>query len=204
MNTKDQIKAAALHLFNEKGMRNVTLRQVAEHLDRSYGNITYHFKNKGLLITALYLDMLEELEALGAAIRQEKTSLLLSLLKAPQFTYELSLKYLFLYVDFVEIYRSYPDLAQLVNQQNEKRKKVWLKTLQQLQREQLLRTDLNNSDLGYLMELSGAMRTYFFLKISTENRTEPDLKSEYVQSVNQLLKPYLTKAGLKVFRAVER
>ena len=203
MNTKDQIKSAALNLFNKKGIRNVTLREVADHLERSYGNITYHFKNKGLLITAIYLGMLEELEAIGVAIRQDNSSLLTSLLKAPQFTFDLSLKYLFLYVDFVEIYRSYPDLAQLINQQNEKRKKIWLKTLQQLQKEQLLRPDLDDSDLDYLMELSGAMRTYFFLKLSTDILTASSLKSNYVQSVNQLLKPYLTKAGLKVYQSLE-
>ena len=203
MNTKDQIKSAALNLFNKKGIRNVTLREVADHLERSYGNITYHFKNKGLLITAIYLGMLEELAAIGVAIRQDNSSLLTSLLKAPQFTFDLSLKYLFLYVDFVEIYRSYPDLAQLINQQNEKRKKIWLKTLQQLQKEQLLRPDLDDSDLDYLMELSGAMRTYFFLKLSTDILTASSLKSNYVQSVNQLLKPYLTKAGLKVYQSLE-
>ena len=46
MKTKDKIKIKATELFNNKGFKNVTLREVAKALGISYGNVTYHFKTK--------------------------------------------------------------------------------------------------------------------------------------------------------------
>ena len=62
MKTKEKIKNTARELFNSKGFKNVTLREVAKELSISYGNITYHFKTKKQLIFCLYEDMLKETE----------------------------------------------------------------------------------------------------------------------------------------------
>ena len=58
MKTKHLVKQTARVCFNEKGLMNVTLRDVAAQLDKSYGNITYHYPTKEAVITELFDDMI--------------------------------------------------------------------------------------------------------------------------------------------------
>jgi len=43
---------------------NITLREIAEKLNKSYGNITYHFATTEVLINDLFEDMNTELVVL--------------------------------------------------------------------------------------------------------------------------------------------
>lgn len=48
---KEQIFEQTLRLYNERGYQNVSLREIAQALDISVGNLTYHFpKKEDLLI----------------------------------------------------------------------------------------------------------------------------------------------------------
>lgn len=197
MKTKEKIKHTARELFNLKGFKNVTLREVAKTLDISYGNVTYHFKNKHQLILSLYEDMLQETTEILKSF--DHGNLFKGILDAPNITFNISMKYLFFYVDFAEIKRSYTDLSSRVEQDNTNRKKGYLLILQQLQIQGLLRKELTDKDLDYLMELSGAMRTFFFINLQPKNFSDPDLKDRYVAYVNNLLFPYLAPPGVEKY-----
>jgi AcrR family transcriptional regulator len=199
MKTKEKIKVRATELFNKKGIKNVTLREVAKDLGISYGNVTYHFKNKNDLILALY----EEMQAETAEIIKtfDFNNLFLGILQAPKMTFDISIKYLFFYIDYVEIRRGYAELFVKVEADNERRKAGYLHILKQLQVQGILRKELSDADLDYLMELSGAMRTFFFMKLNPENFTDPDLKDRYVDYVNRLVFPYLTATGIEQYEA---
>ncbi|HEY1046766.1 MAG TPA: TetR/AcrR family transcriptional regulator, partial [Bacteroidia bacterium] len=92
MDTKQLIKSKALELLNKEGVRNITLRDVAAALGKSYGNITYHYANKENLLEALYFDMLLELNLISAGLKPGN-NLLELILKAPEHTFDLSIKY---------------------------------------------------------------------------------------------------------------
>lgn len=201
MKTKELIKSQALELFNEKGMRNVTLRDIAKALGRAYGNVTYHFPNKEELVSELYRDMLGELAVISAKAFKGAESLFHAVLEVPKHTFRLSMKYLFLFVDYVEIRRSFPGLAKEVDTGNSQRKGAMRLLLGQLQEQEYLRSDLGDQELDYLMELSGAMRTFFFIRLAPEDFEREELEQEYVRYVNQLLVPYLTVKGVGESRA---
>ncbi len=198
MKTKNKIKDAARKLFNSRGFRNVTLREVAKELSISYGNVTYHYKTKNHLIFDLYEDMLKEtLEILKTF---DYKDLFIGILEAPKFTFDLSIKYLFFYVDFVEIKRSYADISLRLEQDNASRKEKYLQILKDLQVQGILRHDLVDKDLDYLMDLSGAMRTFFFINLHPRNFLDADLKERYIVYINNLIRPYLTKKGMKKYK----
>lgn len=198
MKTKDKIKNVSRKLFNKKGFKNVTLREVAKELSISYGNVTYHFETKNQLILSLYEDMLKETVEIVKTF--DYCNLLKSILEAPKITFEISLKYLFFYVDFIEIKRSYSSLSLRIEQDNNSRKIGYLNILKQLQLQGLLRKELTDKDLDYLMELSGAMRTFFFMNLNSNDFLNPDLEHKYVAYVNNLIFPYLTEEGIKKFK----
>ncbi len=199
MNTKNKIKNIARELFNKKGFKNVTLREVAEVLSISYGNVTYHYKTKNQLILCLYEDMLKETMEIIKTF--DNRDILKGILDAPKITFVISMKYLFFYVDFIEIKRSYADLSLKLERDNNSRKKGYLQILKQLQFQGLLREELTDNDLDYLMDLSGAMRTFFFINLNPKDFLNKDLESRYINYVNHLIFPYLTEAGMKKYKS---
>jgi AcrR family transcriptional regulator len=60
--TKKKILKVALNLFNEKGLRQVTIRMVAQELQMSSGNLNYHFKRREDILESLYFEMVEEFD----------------------------------------------------------------------------------------------------------------------------------------------
>ncbi|MGB2246014.1 MAG: TetR/AcrR family transcriptional regulator [Alcanivorax sediminis] len=52
--TKQKILDTSLALFNREGERNVTTNHIAEALGISPGNLYYHYRNKGMIVSALF------------------------------------------------------------------------------------------------------------------------------------------------------
>ena len=202
MKTKELIKEKGRELFNRQGVMFITLRDVAKGLEKSYGNITYHYPNKESLISDLYTDMVADLQKTGSALLQGPPDLK-KLLEAPVYTFEISLKYLFLLKDYVDILRNNPGVAKASREINALRKQLYLGLLQSLQKQGMLQAGLLDEDLDYLTELSGAMRTFFFMQLDTSELEQSGLKISYVRYVNRLLYPYLSEKGREVYRETE-
>ncbi|KPM49729.1 TetR/AcrR family transcriptional regulator [Jiulongibacter sediminis] len=60
--TKDKIILASLKLFNEHGLANVRLQQIADHIGISVGNLAYHFKTKEQIVLTVYEEMFSKYE----------------------------------------------------------------------------------------------------------------------------------------------
>jgi AcrR family transcriptional regulator len=201
MKTKAVILQVACALYNDRGVSAVTLRDVATALGRAYGNVTYHFASKEPLIEALYAEMTQALSEVSAAFAQAPDPLT-AILQAPQQTFAISLRYLFLLRDYLDIVRGYPALAERVRLGNEARKTGLRALFRHLRDDGLLRPELSDADLDYLMELSGAMRTFFFMRLQPADLQRPTLESEYVDYVNRLLFPYLSAQGQTIYHRV--
>lgn len=205
MKTADLIKHTALQLFNTHGVMNVTLRQVAEELNRSYGNITYHYKRKEALLTDLYNDLQHELDELRAAW-PAAINPLHQLLEAPAHTFDISLKYRFFYTDYLELNRHYPELMQLVNQRQTDSMHFYRQQLLSLQAAGWFRSDLPALCFDDLMLLSGLLRTHLMQRHAAQHLEEAHAsaaKRTYVEQVNRLLLPYLSELGRLSYQAFE-
>jgi AcrR family transcriptional regulator len=58
--TKDKILESSVKLFNEAGLANVRLQQIADETGISVGNLAYHFRNKEAIVLCLYEKLFEE------------------------------------------------------------------------------------------------------------------------------------------------
>lgn len=52
----------ALKQLNESGAEQVTIRSIADALEMSPGNLTYHYKNTDVIIYELYLDLVHAID----------------------------------------------------------------------------------------------------------------------------------------------
>lgn len=109
--TKDKILAAALKLFNRDGIVNVRLQHIADEAFISIGNLAYHFSNKEAIVQELYHTLTREQEELLKEYRV--VPLFEYLHRLVHRTYLLQIKYLFFYIDTLEITRAYPLIGQL-------------------------------------------------------------------------------------------
>jgi len=122
-NTKSRIKEKARALFNEKGLTDTTLRNIAAAVGISQGNLNYHFRTKQDLIEVLYFELVELLNEKMGDLPQGET-LLKQLFGATKITMTVLYEYRFFLRDLYKIFREnekikshYTNLQQLRTQQ---------------------------------------------------------------------------------------
>lgn len=168
----------------------------------SYGNLTYHYSSKEILLTWIYIQMMEEYEQIGKNM-DDDGNLLENVLSIPGNTFDITCKYLFLFQDFVEIARNYPSISEMQNQiiysEQSDKYDIYLTLIDQ----GIFRSDIGKQEIDYLIEISNYMRSFYFMKLANKPRkgtTKRLDKDEYVQFINGLLYPYLTPKGLKGYQ----
>jgi len=63
--TRQNIIQKSIELFNERGVVNVRIRDIADELAISTGNLTYHYKTKQDLMHSVYRYMIKTLEEMS-------------------------------------------------------------------------------------------------------------------------------------------
>lgn len=117
MTTREKIIQESVYLFNERGISPVTLRDIADRVGISIGNLAYHFKNKDFIIEEIFSIMeierqkrLSEVQMIPSFDNANRQTL--AILK-------ISYKYRFFYLDTLDILRAYPAIAKLHKKQVE-------------------------------------------------------------------------------------
>jgi len=106
--TKDKIIESAINMFNEHGIANVRLQQIADESGISVGNLAYHFKNKEAIVERVYENIFKEFSAILSDYLLMDT---LSGINETLSKYYLFFKeYRFFFTDIFEIERNYPEI----------------------------------------------------------------------------------------------
>ena len=116
--TKLKIIQTAIKLFNQQGVGNVRVQDIAKAAAISPGNLTYHFKTKRALTKAVYLYMQKSLESLTFG-----DYVFGNLVDGVQITrnyLEFQIQFRFFYRDALEIIRMYPEAQELYKKQVKK------------------------------------------------------------------------------------
>ena len=123
--TKQRIKDKARELFNVQGMSDTSLRNIAQTLGMSQGNLNYHYKVKQDLVEALYFELVDKMdEQMNQTVNV--ASVLSILYQRSEQTLTIFYEYRFLIKDLYRIFR-----------ENEKVKTHYIQ-LQALRRQQFL------------------------------------------------------------------
>lgn len=96
-NTKQVIMKEAIALFNEQSFNGVSLHELAGRLGISRGNLTYHFKDKSILLKAIVDAMWDEIQS----ERQKSRNIpsFKNLHNEVQLYYRLQKRYEFIFLD---------------------------------------------------------------------------------------------------------
>lgn len=108
LNTKQKIIKASIRLFNENGLANVRLQQIANEIGISPGNLAYHFRNKEAIIEAVNEDLFEEAAEILSTYRIFPN--LIDFDNQLSKYYSFIQKYPFYFLDMLEIQRQYPEI----------------------------------------------------------------------------------------------
>ena len=118
LNTKQRILKSSIQLFNEYGLVNVRLQQIATETGISVGNLAYHYRNKEAIIAALTKYVTTEFEDILSTYRIFPN--LLDFDNQLIRYFDFLQKYPFLFLDSIEIMRTFPELHEARNQCNKK------------------------------------------------------------------------------------
>ena len=113
MTTKQKIIASSIKLFNQNGLTNVRLQQIADDVGISVGNLAYHYYSK----EAIVKEIDRQLSELIAPVIDPNRSFpsLMDFDTQLAHYYHLLMNYSFYFLDLLEIKRKYPKLYKKEN-----------------------------------------------------------------------------------------
>ncbi len=196
ISTREKIIKASVELFNRRGISPVTLRDIADKVRISSGNLAYHFKNKDYII--------EEIFRLMEVERQKRLS---EVQQTPSFDnadrqtlalLNISLKYRFFFLDTVDILRAHPKIGVLYRRQVEDNIRYIRAILDYSADKGNIVAEPYEGCYNQLSESVWAAVQFWLLKETLRGRKKYD-PEEARNSMWSLVSPYLTKKGTHHF-----
>jgi len=198
MKTKNKIVAQAIDTYNQKGVANVTSRELAKQLGISHGNLEYHFPNKEALLLAIYRQMREEISAAyeGKKDGQEPFEAFDQLLQHLEVFQE---KYRFFNLDFLEIARNYKQVGALLDETLLLRKRQLSAFFGQFRQSGYINENVDEKSYARLLHSVMALIT-FWKKQQAILPFKDAGQQAMAQHIWELLLPLMTDRGKEVYR----
>ena len=198
METKDRILNKALELFNEEGVKEVTLRQIAMALEMSQGNLNYHYKLKSDIISALYYQLVDEMDAEMEKIVKEQ-ALLSMMYESSKVSMNILYNYRFLMKDLYSILQSDPELEKHYNGLQSLRKQQYLFLFNHMTEQGVLRKEELPGEYERFYERLHILGDHWVKVAEFFNSGKDEAVSYYHQLLFEVIYPYLTDKGKKEY-----
>lgn len=140
MTTAEKIIQKACELFNEKGIAEVSIRDIAAALEISHGNLRYHYPGKGPIIEAIFQACLKASDEVMASLDQPHVDLQMLLFATAQQAAKFW-DYRFLLKDLLAISLQYPKVGEELRQMYRHREVQLTSIFQYLQQQGLLQAE---------------------------------------------------------------
>ncbi len=198
--TRQNIIQKSIELFNEQGVVNVRTRDIAEALEISTGNLTYHYKTKQDLMHSVYRYMIKTLEemSIGNQLMMPGRGALLVVRGYLDYI----VKFRFFYQDTLEIIRAYPELAKSHHQQVEQEKAIIKNLLYRAIGKGEIKAEAFPGLYDSLAH-SIWMTLHFWLTQQAIRGEEQDKLEEGLLMIANLVYPYATEEGAAIFQKMQ-
>ena len=197
--TQEKILNAALKLFNEKGLAQVSQRTIAEELGISPGNLTYHFKKREDIIEALYHRLVDQINQ-GMTLPKVEEWTLGMLSQVLTGTLQLLYTYRFFMIDFVQIMRANKTIKSHFAELSQQRQQQFLAVIDDLIQTGRMRSPDLPNEYQNLYQRFQIFGDFWVASTVVQRRevTENDVAT-YSTMLLQSLYPYLTEKGKTEF-----
>lgn len=187
--TKQKILEASLLLFNEYGISNTRLQQIADETGISVGNLAYHYNNKEAITESLIANVITSLQSL---LRQYgKYPSLSDLNFFFKEYYQLGNQYKFLIFDILEIKRNFPALFDIIQPIINKIKLQVERRLELFVQQRLFQKEVNSKNIA-----SNIVLMMLFMPEEAQlNGKYSFSENQYRQRLWDYIMPYFTTKG---------
>ncbi|MCR9252119.1 MAG: TetR/AcrR family transcriptional regulator [bacterium] len=200
MSLKERIISEAVKLYNEKGISRVTMKELADYLKISPGNLTYHYKTKSDLILAIYDIM--HVEAAGY-LETEGYVTLHHFEKAMTSYYQFNQRYKFFFNDVVFISREFPEVGKRYEASNMLRYKQGRMLLDYFVSSGRMVPESENVNYDRLVHIVWMTMAFWTAQSFIINDESYQVnKVSPVEMVWNLLLPLLTEKGLAEYKEI--
>ena len=195
-NTKDLIKDTALRMFNEKGYKNVSLRDIAKEAGTTIGNMTYHYPKKGDLVLAVQsvshdLFDFEELDKIDSpALLKNILSSFTDIMERRKTNY-------FMYKNIIELSQESPEFYENIERFRNSIYDYYCRCFLKLKADGLMRNDISDEQYRTLSYILTTIQHIWIQECTQYYSTHiphPDMD----KASADLLYPYLTEEGITI------
>ncbi len=196
MTAKDEILIKAIELFNQCGYESVTMRDIANAMHKSVGNITYHYSKKSDLMRAIGNLIYQDFCSLQLQSKLDIHGLHEKLVEMIQF----QKRYAFYFTNMIALRKYQTDTVDTEDRQLTVREKLisyYSEVIRNFEAEEIFETLPEKKSSRYLAE------GIVLIILSWRHTGIPEHEARY----NELLKiiwtviyPYLTQKGIIQFR----
>ncbi|MFK8006463.1 MAG: TetR/AcrR family transcriptional regulator [Saprospiraceae bacterium] len=194
--TRQRIINKGIELFNKNGFASITLFEIAGALDITRGNLTYHFKNKDLLLKAISDEFWSKLD-----VERNKTRLLPSfenIHNEVQLFYRFQRKYSFMFMDYQVL--NHPAVKKQFREMTKQNVKEMEATI-------AFAISAGNmhpepfEGIYHNLAFNTWMVSFYWLHQQMFHGAKPEKSNvEGEMKIWSMLLPHLTKKGIKAFR----
>lgn len=202
MKTKDKIIVAAISLYNEKGLSNVTSRHIATSIKISHGNLEYHFPNKEALLLAIYEQMRAEVSSYYSGSDEDIQHPIAYLHRILVRLEEFQSKYKFFNLDVLEISRNFEKVNALLKDTLLIRKNQMTELLQKCVSLEYMKPEPREGFYNRLQHTIRILITFWNSQEVVLSNFDLSKKGEMVRHIWDLITPHFTPSGLAEYRTV--
>lgn len=202
--TKRQILDAALKLFNEQGLSQVSLRAIADEIKISPGNLTYHFKRREEIVEVLYYEFVAVVDERFGRIEPGAVNLSL-IFELITILTETRLRYRFLMRDFTALVAENPSIKKHYALILKKRREQSLFFFEKLVAQKVLRPAELPNEYHFLYERIQILGNFWITSaIMQGDKLTSDTVRRNFEMIVQIIYPYLTVSGKREWVALKK
>lgn len=197
-NTKQKILKAAIQLFNDNGMANVRLQQIADEIGISPGNLAYHFKNKEAIIDSVQEDLFEQVSEILSTYRIFPNLMDFDNQLTKYFAFIQTHPFYFL--DILEIDRHYPAVQAKPQQHISKMISQIRKRFDFNQQRGLIKVEVSPGLYDDIANAVWVLITFWVPQNMIKRSNQEANITAFKKMIWNQLYPYLTKKGIAEYK----